>query len=134
MGDDRTSVEGLAQRLGSVLGRAAPRLHRIDPVFVAFFLVGPLLVLAFWLGSAVPQWLGGAESDGHWEGWEMVGTVLGVALAVLIPLVLWRAFPSVELLDDGEVSRCRRLRRGVGIALGTLILGVLASWIYDLAR
>lgn len=84
-GEDRNSVEGLTQRLVEILGRGAPRLHRVDMGLVAFLLILPLLVLPLWLGPAVTQWLGAAEENDRLEGWEWAGIAVGVAVALLIP-------------------------------------------------
>src|SRR2546430_5086617 len=40
-------------------------------------------------------------------------------LGIVIAVTLWYVFPTIEILDEGELSRFRRRRRGPRGAVGT---------------
>jgi hypothetical protein len=126
-GDDAVAVEGLRNSMKAMLGRKAPLLHRIDVAFVAFLLILPLAVSALYLGVAVPQWIDLADANDEYDPWEVVGLVVGLIFAALIPLTLWRAFPRMELLPDAGKSRYRRLRQAFLSILSVVVLGVAVS-------
>lgn len=129
-GDDRNSVNGLTQRLENMLGRSAPRLLRFDLDVLLIPLCMVLLLVGVILGPAVSRWVGLGEINDQWDTWEVVGVIVGLALAVLITFGLWRAFPTTELLDQGELSRYRRLRQVIVGGLGALVVGVFGAWLF----
>jgi hypothetical protein len=129
LGEDRTSVEGLSQRLDAVLGRAAPRLQ-IDIGMLALFGALFLVIPAIFLGQAVAIWLGGKETKGF-DAPEF-GIIMAPVVLILLAIGMWRAFPTFEVLDDGELPRARRLRKLVGAAAATIVLGVPSAFLYDL--
>jgi hypothetical protein len=124
-GPGRTEVEGLAGQLTEILKRGAPPLSWIDFGLAAIPLALPLLTAGFFLGTLIPQWVGLAEKDGKYEASEIAGICVGLVIAALTLLALWRAFPNVELLDEGQLPRHRRLRRFVLAACGGIALTVL---------
>lgn len=133
-GDERERVEGLALRLQGILGRGAPTVVRWDRWFIAFAAAGILINVGIFLGPIVPRWWGIASRNGKWETGEVVGLLVGPILGLLMALAIWYVFPNVEILDDGELSRFRRLRALLGSVAGAIVLGVAGSLVYDLVH
>ena len=130
-GEDRTGVEGLAQRLAEIMGRAATN----SPGFPreALPLTGLLLGTAgFWLGVAVVQWLGLAENNDKWDTAETLGAVGGVLIGVAVAVGIWWLFPPVEIFDEGGAGRARRFRVWIFATAGALFFAVAGSALYDL--
>jgi hypothetical protein len=125
-GPDRTSVEGLAQRLGSTLGRSGSRVSR-DALLPFIWL---LVMIGLVGGGLVPRWLGLHVSPGFTQA-EFVGVVIGLSVAGATAYVLFRAFPNIEVLDEGELSRTRRLRQVAVAAVSGLLVTLMASALYD---
>jgi hypothetical protein len=133
-GEERTSVEGLALRLRDILGGSAPKVMRWDSYFPALLVGCLLFFVGIAIGPIVPRWWGVASSNGKWETGEVVGLVVGPILAIAIAFALWYVFPTIEILDDGELSRFRRLRAVLGGVFAAVVLGVVGSFVYDLVR
>jgi hypothetical protein len=117
-GRRRTEVEGLAGQLTEVLKRGAPPLPWIDFGLAAFALALPPANRRVLLGHPHTP-MGRSRRKGRKvRASEVAGICTGLVIATLILLALWRAFPSVEVLDEGQLPRHRRLRRFVLAACG----------------
>jgi hypothetical protein len=127
-GPQRSQVEGLAQQLSEVLRRGAPLFHRFDIDAVVWGLLSPLILAGFFLGAQVPRWLGLAHKNGHWEIAEVLGPVIGVAIAALVLFGMSRAFPTVEVMAEGQLPRHRQMRKlilGACWAIALIFLSIL---------
>ncbi len=130
-GEDRTSVEGLFGQLVRILERGAPRLHRIDMNLFPYA-VGPLAILAAVpLGALLARALGLAEVNGRWEPAEIAGMIVLPLLVLALVFAIVRTFPAVEVLDEGELPRSRRLRNVALSASGALVIGILGTFLYE---
>jgi hypothetical protein len=128
-GPDRTSVEGLAGRLAVILSRSAAALSR-NELWPLLFL---LPIVGFLFGALVPRWLGFHVTPGFTTA-ETVGVCIATLVGIALGFGLYRAFPPIEVLDEGQAPATRRLRRAVvGIVLA-LIVGIASSAIYDALR
>ncbi len=124
-GPDRTNVEGLGQRLTTLLRRSAGWAAG-DDFFPVLMLIG---LSGFLFGALVPRWLDYHVNPGFTQA-EFVGVCIGLPLSIALAVGLYRAFPRIEILDEGGVRTRMLPRVVVGIA-STLLLGVIASGLYD---
>lgn len=130
-GEDRTSVEGLVQRLAPILGRAATNSPGFDRDLFFFLLGLPLVIGGLTLGPIVVQWLDLAEKNDRLDAAEIVGLVGGALLPIAVVAGLWWIFPPVEIFDEGGAGRARRFRKWIVTAVGALAVAIVGAFIYD---
>lgn len=129
-GDDRTSVEGLTQRLTEALGRAATNSPGFDRM--AFVVpAGPFVGLGAAMGLVITRWLDLASRNDRWDAAEIVSLVVGAALALALLGGLWWIFPPIEMFDEGGAGRARRFRGWIFGVAGTLALALVGALLYD---
>jgi hypothetical protein len=132
-GPERERVEGLVARLTELLDRGAgPRVLGLVPRQVAAAGSAVALVIAALIvGPWMARVLGTAERNDRYDAGEIVGLVVGLVCAGLISLGLYWMAPQLEILDETREPRSRRSVRLVGGVLVALLLGILATAIYD---
>jgi hypothetical protein len=124
----RAQAEGLAQQLKEVLGRGAPPGHAVNVRAWYGAAIAPLCICGALLGDRVPEWLGYSTSNSSIDRWEGLGIAIGVVIALALIAGFYYAFPTIEILGDGELPRHRRLRRaivGLVVALALTFIGRL---------
>lgn len=128
-GDDRTEVQGLTQRLVHVLRRGATKSPGFDrDVFFLVFVALTVALAAAFLAASHSLRL--ATVNNRWEPAEILAIVLGVGLGIAGSVLGWWLFPPVELFDEGQAGRFRRLRVRVAATGGTVLLALLAAYVY----
>jgi hypothetical protein len=104
-GPDRARVEGLGGELARILQR---RVTAAEGFLWGFVSVGAL-ILGFFISSETARWSGLAEQNGMWDAAEVVGGVLGaavaLALAIAVLIGFHYAFPTIEIRAERRSGR-----------------------------
>jgi hypothetical protein len=130
-GDDRTSVEGLVQRLAQILGRAATKSPGVDREFFVYLLIWPLAMAGLVLGPDRRPLARPCRTErpmgcrGDRRARRRVSTRRGGRGRALVDL------PARRAIRRGRRGSRPALPRSGIAAVGTLIFAVVGSFIYD---
>lgn len=131
-GDERTPVEGLRQRLSHGLERGAS--NSLNREWIPGLTI-PLWFLLTFGGIPLLTDLGLiASSPDRVATDEIVAIGVITAAVGALSWALWWLHPPIELLDDGAVGRTRRFRKWIVGAATAVVLGVIATLVYDQAK
>jgi uncharacterized membrane protein YeaQ/YmgE (transglycosylase-associated protein family) len=131
-GDDRSRVVGLFDRLQQLLCERQALRH-IDPGLTGFLVAFILANVGLLVGSWLPRAIGIAQHDGKWQVPEIAGPIIGAVVGIAVGLALYLLYPTLEVLDDSDKSRAERFGTWVLGGIAAIVLGLIASGIYDLA-
>jgi hypothetical protein len=131
VGEDRTRVEGLISQLEDVLRRGRQRPGSSNVIGgVGIFLCFSIVFISVSIWRAVES------------GSEIV--IDAPAEYIVLPLIVFGALgsfyavpwllPGLQLLKPGEQTRLRRFRLAVLATLGSLIVSIVATVIYEAVR
>jgi len=131
-GPERARVEGLVKGLRDILDQGRSAIPWYSPGFA-----GDALPLAFAFVFTVVGLFVGDQFAPHRKGffWQDgvglgFGFVSGFALGLLIRWML----PTLELVDDGERTRFRRVRGWFFGYVGLVIATIVAAFLYDAVK
>jgi hypothetical protein len=128
VGEDRTRVEGLISQLEDVLRRGRQRPRSSDAIFGLVLLVSVSIVFlgVFLWGAFHPTGSQGIETPA-----EGVWFLLTLFVALGSSLAIFWLLPGLQLLRPGEPTRLRRFRLAVMAFVGSLIVSIVATVIYE---
>lgn len=125
-------TEGAIMQLSKKINHGKKQLNRDTLELAGAFLFSPLIMLSGYLGPNIARWFNLASYNDKWDPAEIVGAIVVLIVFLVLYLWLYWLIPTLEITPQTSKSRCEKsFKVFVGLLL-TILISLIASFIYDI--